>query len=836
MAASFASLSSVEEDGGGAWEMTCDPHVTRTPNRVSRSSSYTNFADDESSDSAEYADGCLIQGTFPSTGRVRIRWAKPVKTIDTHGDVSDGRRRVGVKEVNGEVICRVKGVTVDQESRREGVVMNIDYKGACRGAWFPGVATLLGMDIGLEAKGCDVSWLPGQAPRWEISGGAGYTGYDIGQPLRQSNFNASLDSANNGHQTSSNDLASDPFLSGQASGSSSLLKAPLPAQNVGDYSFEGSAIMATSAISGITSISSVSTPQLSGPPGQPVTLHVNMDELLPPGQNVFTFTISGDVLVIPRSSTGKVNGYGFNDMLDAVSLPRFTVLAADEEHVSIIIRNEIAADDGTVELLSSDDKDDGTRHTTIRKGGFAKCPEAGVKLLVRSGSTAGNIKLSPSRPRTPSKNHGFNLLGSSTRPARSGPLMIPVAIANIIPLGGGDHLVSLSFDAPSQLESGWVEFGIAKPTSDSETQTKIEVTSANVDGVPIEFNAIEPLTSRNSDKTLILGDITGREWLSWSKFHAGVAGGRVNVDYLVRANRGSFINKNQRYTSLRVLVPTFGMPVGRLEINIGPLDGSSFFVPLSYRQHTNDTADLGFQIKSVETNVLHQQGNHISGCRLLHLSVPEFFYPEVQVSMKRTGNAWLSVLSTVFGAIFWLAIFGCFASLYRQELRLEKLRVSLDDRYQSLQSDSPGSIPGPIVITSTIYSTVTQVLYSSAAPPPTACTVSTSFVSVSLSAGSPSSTPATATRPGTQTLPSPTSTTPTLLQTPRPPTPPLNIPSPDSHSSLSLSTTSILDLLFPFRDEWVEVNIRKANVIFHDFVRTMNGLLHLIGRAYHYPL
>ena len=153
-------MSSIDDDGG-SWDLTSDPHVTRSVStRPSRSNSYTHFADDESSDSSTtgFSAGCGIQGTFPSAERIRIRWAKPMKTVDIPEGSSDGRRRVGVKEASGEMLCIIRGKMKDKERNDlEGVLMDVEYKGACKGVWFPGVATLLGMDIGLEAKGSDVS-------------------------------------------------------------------------------------------------------------------------------------------------------------------------------------------------------------------------------------------------------------------------------------------------------------------------------------------------------------------------------------------------------------------------------------------------------------------------------------------------------------------------------------------------------------------------------------------------------------------------------------------------------------------------------------------------------
>jgi len=37
-------------------------------------------------------------------------------------------------------------------------MIRVEYQGKCKGVWFAGVATMLGMDVGLDAKGSDVTW------------------------------------------------------------------------------------------------------------------------------------------------------------------------------------------------------------------------------------------------------------------------------------------------------------------------------------------------------------------------------------------------------------------------------------------------------------------------------------------------------------------------------------------------------------------------------------------------------------------------------------------------------------------------------------------------------
>jgi hypothetical protein len=240
-AASFASLSSAEEDGG-SWELTSDPHVTRaTSTRHGRSISNSHFADDESSDSstAGFSDGCGIQGTFPSAERLRVRWAPPLKNFDVPNG-GDGRRRVGVREAQAEMTCVILGKGKSDRTSTEGVVMRIECKGTCKGVWFPGVATMLGMDVGLEAKGSDVSWISESEPKWTVGGSLGYTGFDMGGPSPERSDNHKTESGPQIHLSPSTP-PNTGLVSRQNSNSStnSLLRAPLPAQPVQEYSFEG---------------------------------------------------------------------------------------------------------------------------------------------------------------------------------------------------------------------------------------------------------------------------------------------------------------------------------------------------------------------------------------------------------------------------------------------------------------------------------------------------------------------------------------------------------------------------------------------------------------------
>lgn len=623
-------MSSIDDDGG-SWDLTSDPHVTRSVStRPSRSNSYTHFADDESSDSSTtgFSAGCGIQGTFPSAERIRIRWAKPMKTVDIPEGSSDGRRRVGVKEASGEMLCIIRGKMKDKERNDlEGVLMDVEYKGACKGVWFPGVATLLGMDIGLEAKGSDVSWVDGTPNEWSIDGGVGYTGFDIGTSPRQSivDSRASSFDSSSPHalipEGSESVRSSSTSRRASTSSISSLLRAPLPAQNVAEYSFEGStATMASSVSSPLGTLSSMSSLMPASaangaarhprPPAVPITLHINMNEIIAPAKNNFAFSIYGSILVTPRPSLARVNSQNsrrdrdVDADLDPFVLPRFTILAADSESTSITIRNEVDGAFVNVEVYNATGdilKDAQARKTVLQKGGFTKCGEDGVRIALRTISMPNvNGELQTvSRPRTPTGNVVSHVPSNpSDRTGHlqgDGSLLIPSVHAIVTPLllDGqllpSDYAVRICLNAPANVDSDWLEFGLAQSGSPSSTPPvgegvrppQVVIASASVNGMPVRFDTATIARPNASGVGVPFEQMSGKEWISWLRVHVGaLSGGAVVVDYVVRerGEHGMSIKgkeKARNKTLLNVLLPTFSIPVGRLEVCIDTAAGLS---------------------------------------------------------------------------------------------------------------------------------------------------------------------------------------------------------------------------------------------------------------------
>ncbi|KAJ7112426.1 hypothetical protein C8R43DRAFT_1040718 [Mycena crocata] len=880
--ASFASLSSADEEGG-SWDLTSDPHVTRaTSSRQSRAGnfSYGNIADDESSDSSTtgFSDGCGIQGTFPSAERIRVRWAKPTRVV---GGGGDGRRRVGVKDVKGEMTCAVLGKMWDPEQQREGIVMNVEYKGTCKGVWFPGVATMLGLDVSLEAKGSDISWVPGKGSDWEVGGGAGYTGFDVGASPKSEppSRHDSLDSSySNGPQIFLSAERGPSGMSRQSStsSSSSLLRGPLPVHNVPEYSFEGSgpsssvsASQPTSMESSVGSLLPASNPSMDStprPPGVPVTIHVNMNELtLPASKNSFPFWISGTVLVTPRPraapappsrSASPVRGEHDLDAQaqsppidpESVIIPRFTVLAADNESTSIIVRNEVEPGSPCTVEVNHSAQGESYQHqrgpspskTVLERGGYAKCTER-TRIAVKAGipfaTTAANVnggvvangKLHPpSRPRTPSSGQttrdrvpsaarAMSVLGMvPARPKRDGVLMIPSVVAVVTPLvvmpeSAASRLaavptayaVRVCLAAPVDADSDWLEFGLAKHASGGSALAgvgppKVEIVSVSVDDVPVLYETTVAVKQEEAGVGLPFEQMSSQEWVSWVKLRVGAAGGgRVVVDYVVKDVDGQTSDRKGKmkakdHTQFDIYLPSFGIPVGRLEVNI---DG----IP-------------GLEISSLRSNFSHHQSIR-SGRRLLHYSLQAFFYPHISLDIRLDRHS-LHLFSSSVGQLTLLLI--SWALLIIGSMYLIRLNSAMYELSNALDGYSTGAglgwkdAPDPITITTTAFQATRWPWFNSG--------VESDSASEPVQP-SPSSTASVVT---TSPPPSPSIEYPRVVPTltPKP------LPA-DSSTSLALFQP------LRFNITWPEVDV---DLVLEKLLRGAEKLWQLCRKIYHYPL
>jgi hypothetical protein len=547
-----------------------------------------------------------------------------MKTLNIPGIDVDGRRRVGVEEVKGEMICTIRGRgTGASMSELEGILMSVEYKGQCKGVWFPGVASLLGLDVSLEAKGSDISWAQGYSNQWEIKGGPGYTGFDSESSVKYNGPNSRSSSfESNGPQIPAGQPSSQMRVSSTSS-TSSLLRAPLPSQNIADYSFEGSnATMPPTSLSPFGTLSSIPSlptssssnptqpPQIR-PPGSPIMLHLNMNELQHPLNNIFTFTISGTVVVTARQTLARVNGissFPVDKLLDPepINLPRYTVLAADSESTTITVRNEV--DRASVEVFHPTGNihtDAQARKTVLQTGGFTRCGEDGGRIALRffeGFNVNGDIRERPLiRPRTPINNLATrgsssaptSLISIPSRAKRDGPPIIPSVQANIIALAhdGGkiptDYAVRVCLESPQLIESEWLEFGmgyVSKTDATSQSYAtedkqhpKVHIICASLDGVPVRAEMTKVSTPDTAGSSF--EELSKKAWIGWGKVYAGTAGGSLVIDYIVKESQGDFRDKGKKRASssdemeMNIVLPTFFVSVARLEAIVDLVPG-----------------------------------------------------------------------------------------------------------------------------------------------------------------------------------------------------------------------------------------------------------------------
>jgi hypothetical protein len=295
--------------------------------------------------------------------------------------------------------------------------------------------------------------------------------------------------------------------------------------------------------------------------------------------------------------------------LDPFVLPRFTVLAADSESTSFTIRNDIDEAHVNVEVYNATGdilRDAQARKTVLQKGGLTKCGEDGVRIALRNISAPDVLgKLQTiSRPQTPNGRVGSQVssnptgrTGSSPRPVREGPLLIPSVHATVTPLFlDGQHLpldytVRICLNAPADEDSGWLEFGLAQPgptssattTGEEASPPHVVIASASVDGIPVKFDTAAIARPDASGVGVPFEEMSSKEWISWLRVQVGArAGGAVVVDYVVRERRedkSSGKGKVKNESILNVLLPTFSIPIGRLEVCIdSPESGSLHYI------------------------------------------------------------------------------------------------------------------------------------------------------------------------------------------------------------------------------------------------------------------
>lgn len=634
MTASLASVSSME---GDSWDLTSDPPVSRHTSRRSLSRN-SNFADDESSDSSSsgYGGGYVIQGSFPSTDCMRVRWAIPVKSSDIK-ETSDGRRRVGIREVDGTMTCTIQEKSVGKGKSRgrsgveddEGIAMKLEYTGACKGIWFPGVATMLGMDVSLDVGNCEVTWAPGEERKWTVNGAAGFTGFAVGPPPTPVSKKPDgpqlvvLPATPNGRA----DNRAEEERKRWPSSSASLLRAPLPSHP--DDSFSEGGSPGNTPLSSIASLTTIpSSPERRSrassmnartdndpdeeirSPKVPLSIHLNMNELMPPQKSAFTFSVTGTVLVTPprkpfrlssHPSSADYSGSDSDSDSEPVILPQFRVLFAEKETVATIVRNEL--DEASLDIYNSkgDISDPQSRKTVVQPNGRTQCGVDGGRIAIRdivspssyayrsrrnpSVDTGG--RRTPSRPRTPNGLHRTLSAASLRQTFLQSPRKRAdvVAIADVTadvrlnsPKGTAhptSYNIELILPVPTDTGSEWLEFSLWRPLRVRERQTslpQVQVTGAFVDTVPVPYESgttVEPAEKQPALGFPLNDEAAPPEPTTWVKLLTGDAGGNLKVMYTVSLDGNSG-------GTLDVLLPTFAYPVAKMVVTIFSQKGMSF--------------------------------------------------------------------------------------------------------------------------------------------------------------------------------------------------------------------------------------------------------------------
>jgi hypothetical protein len=482
--------------------------------------------------------------------------------------------------------------------------MDVEYRGECKGIWFPGVATILGLDVNLVSRNCDVFWAPGHLAQWDVSGRSGFTGFDNRLSIQQGYTTPNPHIESNGmiseHASASADeMSRTRTKSGALNGS--LLRAPLPSQPVEDYSFEGSNATLPSGASSVSSLPVSSESNKSPEPCSTVAIHLNMNDLQPLVENRFEFRISGTIVITPRLPTSRTNesANGIIDGPEPVTLPRFTVLAADNESVSNSVRNEV--EDASVEVFNAHGdihKDPQSRKTVLQKNGTTRCGDEGGRIALKFFDPLhlnGNPR-SLGRPRTPSNNMTYRSSRNafSTRAKREGPPIITSVEAVVTALTPGEgrfpdgYAVRLSLKTPVIFDSEWLEFGISlnkniSSSSIKSSRPKVVLICASIDGVPVKAEVTKAVTkvAGNAGNGVPFDILNGQEWVFWGKVYAaGSAGGNMVIDYLVREVNAVSKEKKKTpdFTTVDILLPTFFISVARFEVKIDAMPGGSFAV------------------------------------------------------------------------------------------------------------------------------------------------------------------------------------------------------------------------------------------------------------------
>lgn len=698
------------------WDLSCEPAVTNSQHGP-RGTSYEHLGDDEHSmsDSAHSSSSNIapvgIQGSFPSTNRLRVRWAAPMNRNQGHGMFADGRRKVGVDDVTGQLHCVVLGQ--DDQKRTK---LRLNYEGTCRGLSFPGVATQLGLEVRLDPKGRLVTWAS-EDDQWEVTGGVGVTGHHCGPMVNSPHTPTRGQHSNHSRPPSSSSQAPTTYHS------ASLLRTQLPNQSISpDFSFEGTPSPTLSMINSVGSNypeSSNGVPD-TFPPTHPIILHVNIGDLPPPPKNELNFQIQGTIIVGPARDPEDDN---------VLVLPVFKVSPTESEKTNLVVSSE-AGDVLEVIFPQPQGSRQPPRRRILRRRSEIRA-EDGVSVAFESKTAAPSPSIAPSTPTlrvspsTPSKtsplmngvqrrlSHKLPPASASPLvPLPSGPRSIPWVNAKITVLPTSQihsHAVHFSVPIVAVLD-GTLAFGVCLPSFlIGEKGANIDVLWATADGrnLPVDvfpkhpeiedsrqFSELFNKDLRVEDFSPTLGQesqgLALRDMVSWIQVSVPDEGlfGDIEVNYLIgkepqtsdaqvygTARRRK--NKEGVEASISALLPCFHVGVGNYTVQV--------------------STPQGYEPPVVKSN-FYQDGTG----SLTHYRVPGYFWPQVALELRKVTvpPTWttLSVLRNLcsLGAAFIAPVLSLLVLWM-----VFNIQRDMHDMQLIINSPSLGSNPSPSLAEST---------------------------------------------------------------------------------------------------------------------------------------
>jgi hypothetical protein len=112
----------------------------------------------------------------------------------------------------------------------------------------------------------------------------------------------------------------------------------------------------------------------------------------------------------------------------------------------------------------------------------------------------------------------------------------------------------------------------------------VDIVNVNIDGVPVRFeNSAFPKQDRSAmiDLGPSLNEKSQNDWVTWVKVNVGDQGGLVTIDYVVNGTSSQNASKDlkgkaKEERNFDVLIPTFALPVGRLEVTMETSLGKNY--------------------------------------------------------------------------------------------------------------------------------------------------------------------------------------------------------------------------------------------------------------------